>query len=113
MAVKIIKKEEHLKITLEGSDFFYRRIPSPERAEILQRLTPRRGGDPNWEKVMKEMLQFGLKDWSNVEDAEGASVPFDKELAGWLPQTIQVDLLDALGANVEQLQEEIKNLPAS
>lgn len=113
MAVKIIKKEERLKITLEGSDFFYRRIPSPERAEILQRLTPRRGGDPNWEKVMKEMLQFGLLDWKDVEDADDQPVPFDRELCGWLPQTIQVDLLDALGANVEQLQDEVKNLPAS
>ena len=55
------------------------------------------------------MLAWGLLGWDTVEDLEGNLVEFKKDLVGHLPQTIQVDLLDCLGANVDELRAELGN----
>lgn len=110
MAITIIRETEKLTLEKAGSKFFYRRIPGHIRADILQRHTPRRGGDPNWERVLSDMLEYSILGWEGVADETGNTIDFDKELIGYIPQEIQVDLMDAMGAGkVQQLAEKLKN----
>jgi len=109
MGIRIIKEEERLSFEKDGSTFYYRRIPAHVRQDILQRHMPRRGGEPNWEKVLSDMLSWALKGWDNILDDQGQQVEFSTEMINYLPQEVQVDLLDKLGANVHQLQGQIKN----
>jgi hypothetical protein len=110
MAVRIVTDEEELKIEIEGSIFQYKRIPTKERANIVQRHQPKRGqGEPNWDNVMVSMLEYGITGWEKVETPDGEGVPFDPDLVARLPHTVQIELLDVLGANIDKLKAELGN----
>lgn len=110
MAITIIRETEKLKLEKGGSTFYYRRVPQHVRADILQRHTPRRGGDPNWEKVLLDMLEHALLGWDNVLDENGQPIEFSKDLIGYIPQDVQVDLMEAISAGkIQRLSEQLKN----
>jgi len=110
MAITIIREHERLTLEKGGSKFFYRRVPQQERARILSQAVPRRGGDPNWERVLLEMLEYAMLGWENVLDGDGSALDFDKGLIGYIPQDVQVDLMDAINAGkVQGLAEKLKN----
>jgi hypothetical protein len=109
MPVRIVRKEEKNQIQIDGSTFSYRRVPSDLIGQYVKRHTPRKGGEPDWQKVGLEMLNYALLDWGNVEDLDGSKVEFDKELIPALPQVTQAELIEELGGSQAQLHEEVKN----
>lgn len=110
MAVRIVERDEQLTKVIDGSSFFYRRLPTKERADIVQRRQPKRGqGEPNWDVIMVDLLEAGMLGWKDVETPKGENVEWDKDLVQYLPYDIQVELLNCMGANIEKLKEELGN----
>jgi len=107
--IKLVKESERLVLDGDGFKIFYRRVPSPVRGDITRRATPRRGGDPDWTKVSRQMLTYAILDWEGVFDDDNQAVPYSPELAENLPEEIQVELLEKVGQNIDRVQAESKN----
>ena len=117
--ITLVKESERLVYEGDGFKIFYRRVPSHVRGEIVRRCSPRRGGDPDWAKVSNQFLAYAILDWQGVnEEEEGKMIPaiYDSSKVGYLPDEIQVDLMEKLGANIDKLESDSKNseaMPAS
>ena len=118
--INLVRESERLVFEGSGFKIFYRRIPSHVRTDIVRRCTPRRGGDPDWGKISLQFLQYAVLDWEGVHDTNDAgdriTVPYDRDRVGFLPDEVQIELIEKLGENSERLEDDLKNsrsMPAS
>lgn len=112
MAIRIIRDDERLTITIAGGVFTYRRISTDMRARLVEQHTNKRSGNVNWGKATIEILRHCLLDWSGVVDEHGKAIPFDAALIPYLPDTVQTELMEAFGENAD-LEADIKNSPTT
>jgi len=103
MAIQIVRDEERLVYEAEGSKIFYRRISTLRRGGIVRKHTKR--GKTDWNAVTKELLEYVVLGWENVERA-GKPVPYSPELVMLLPEEVLSDLLELCGANIGTESEE-------
>lgn len=98
MPVQIVKKEERLTHKQGGSTFFYRRIPSRQRAAIVRKNTKR--GKTDWNAVTAGIIEFVILGWEKVQ-AEGKDIPFDSEMAMDLPEDVLSEIINLAGGTGE------------
>ena len=113
MAVRLISDSEKLFIDIEGARFYYRRMPAHVRAGIESRFTNNRTGKTDWTKASVALLDYCLLNWQDVVDTAGNSVAFTKELIKFIPDTVQADIIAAVGENTDQVETEAKNLSST
>jgi hypothetical protein len=109
MAVRIINDNERLHIDIEGARFFFRRLPAHVRASIIEQYTDKRSGVQDWVKISIAYLQHCLYGWERVIDGHGEALPFSTEIIKYLPDTVQSELVEIVGKNTDQLDDEVKN----
>ncbi len=96
MPVRLINPKERLKLQIDGSVFYYRRLRSIERNNIIKKHTRR--GEVDFTAAALEMIQMCLLDWDNVFDGE-KKVKFDKSLVENFPEEVLIEIQKAIGAN--------------
>lgn len=85
--IRLIGTEERLTLQVDGSVFHYRRIPADVRARIVRTNTVR--GKENWEEITRQLLQYAVRGWENVNDAAGEPVQFSSDLVEHLPESVR------------------------
>lgn len=108
----IIEDQEKLKKVIEGAVFYYKRIPGHVRSRLLTLCTSKRSGNIDYGKHGQLLIAEGIIGWEegSVIDRTGNPIPFSKEILPYLPDVLQGQLIDLFGENIEQEDEEIKNL---
>lgn len=96
MAIQIVQTEEKLTYMDEGSEIYYRRIPTLRRSAIVKKYTKR--GKANWAKVTEAILLYVILGWKDVECA-GAEISFSPELIASLPEDTVLDILNLSGGS--------------
>ncbi len=96
MPVKLINQNERLKLEIDGSTFYYRRLKSIERNNIIKKHTRR--GEVDFAAAAIEMISTCLLDWDNVYDGD-KKVKFDKNLVDSFPEEVLIEIQKAIGAN--------------
>jgi len=94
MPIQIVKDTERLTYKNGGSTIYYRRIPSVKRSFIIKKNTKR--GFPDWPAITKEIMDYIVLGWDTVQDG-GKDLPYDPELIPYLPEDVNLDLLDLSG----------------
>jgi len=112
MPIQIVKETERLVYKNDGSKIYYRRISSAKRGFIVKKNTKR--GFVDWQAVSKEIMDYIVLGWDNVQD-DGEVLPFDPESIAGLPDDVNLDLLDLSGGALalEQRETGPKNSKAS
>lgn len=113
MAIRIIKDDERLSVTIEGATFYYRRMPATRRGRIVDHHSNKRTGMVAWGKATIAMLDDSLLDWSGVIEPDGTPIPFSKELIPYLPDSVQTEIMERLNENADVKESELKNFAAS
>lgn len=110
MSIRIIADAERLSKSIEGATFYYRRIPAHVRAKIIDQNTNKRTGQVNWGAASLAILEHCVIGWEHVVDDKGLEIAFRRELTSYLPDSVQSDLVELFGANIDpQLEGEVKN----
>ena len=114
MSIRIISDSEVLTKVIDGATFYYRRVPAHVRARIIDQNTNKRTGNVNWGSASLAILEYSITGWDSVVDDVGKPVGFKRELVGYLPDAVQNELVELLGANAEpKLEGELKNSPST
>lgn len=112
MGLRLIKTDEKLTYDGEGFKIFYRRLPNHVRAAIVKRFTKR--GIVDFYGASVAQLEHCITGWEGVfeEDSEGhrTDISFDSEKIRYIPDDVQADLLELIGAAVETLDRDAENL---
>ena len=112
MGLRLIKTDERLVHNGEGFKMFYRRLPNHVRAGIVKRYTKR--GIVDFYGASVAQLEYCVTGWEGVyeENADGTrvNIPFDQEKIRYIPDDVQADLLELIGAAVETLDKDAENL---
>ncbi len=116
MALRLINSEERLKFEGDGFNIFYRRLPNAKRGRIMEQNS-KRGGDVNFNKATIQMLEYSITGWSGfyTEDASGnrEEIPYDVTKVALIPDEVQAELMDLIGANADRGEVEAKNFPST
>lgn len=99
MPIQILKEEERHTYELDGSKIQYRRMSTLKRGQVVRRHTRR--GKVDWDAVTREMLQYVITGWENVQSG-GQSVPYSPELVTQLPDEVTNEILELSGAAMLQ-----------
>jgi hypothetical protein len=115
MGLRLIKTDEKLVYDGEGFKIYYRRLPNHVRAGIVKRHTKR--GIVDFYGASVAQLEYCVTGWENVyeEEADGKrkDIGFDQEKIRYIPDDVQADLLELIGAAVETLDKDAENLEAT
>lgn len=110
--LRIIESHERFIYETDGYKIFFRRLPNPTRGRIIEENT-KRGDKLNLSRATSEMLKYCLLGWSGVytvtESGERREVPFSSDLVERIPDDVQAELMDRVGANLEDMETEGKN----
>lgn len=112
MAIVIIRDDERLETEFEGGIFYYKRIKSTRRSAILQQYTSR-NGNTDFGKSTDQILRECLLGWGQVVERDGTPVAFDIETIRCLPDDAQNHIIEKIGANIDILESDSKNLPST
>ena len=110
MAVRIIDDNEKLFHDIEGARFHYKRLPAHIRGKIIEQYTDKRSGAQDWVKISIAYLIHCLYGWEHIVDGSNNELPFSIDKIGYLPDTVQSELVEIIGKNTDQLDDEAKNL---
>ena len=112
MAIRIVKETERLEYKQDISKIYYRRISGYQQGLIQKRHTKK--GKPDWNAVTREMMEYIVLDWENVEIEKDEYLPFSKDMISNLPQDDQLELLELAGASdIVGHENKSKNLKTS
>ena len=90
MAVKIIRETERNTVEIEGSKFYYRRIPVSVAISINKRCSRR--GVVDYVQAGVETVKYCLLGWDDVLDENDQPVAFSPDLVDMIPDSIVVEL---------------------
>ena len=91
----LIRKEERIKVTRGGSDWYYRRMPATVKARLTRKAKTR--GLVDYDKLAWLALNWGLLDWgrvtANADDGTKVEIKFDAELLEFVDEETRADLV--------------------
>jgi len=107
MAVRLLDTTPRW-VEIDGSRFHIRSLDAEERARALETQTTDTGEiRMNLGVYNLRVVEFGLLDWENVEDASGNPVEFSKEKIKLLPTDVLTKLAnEILGISTLSTEEE-------
>jgi hypothetical protein len=105
-SIVIIAEEERLAYKLGKSTIFYRRI-SPSRARTLREMHTI-NGELNQEALAKDVLDYAVTGWADVNDYQGKNVDYTPDKADSLPGRVRQDLILRI-TDGDHFEELIKN----
>lgn len=111
MGLRLIDEEELLTYEGPGFKIFYRRLPNKLRAQIVDRHT-KRGGTTNFTQASIDYLKYCVKGWEGVYiEKKGVreDIAFEPSKVELLPDLVQADLVDLIGANADEEAEDLGN----
>lgn len=117
MPIQIVDENEKFEfgnMERDGYCFYLRRLPSPVRNKIMNDYTTmdKRGREHlNAGAAGDAMLKYCILGWkkNSVINKDGKPVGYNEELVPYLPEDIQVKVLDKVGADVADLRGWDKN----
>lgn len=114
MPVRLVSEQEKLVVEIEGSKFFYRRIKSIERQNIIRKHS-RRGNilDANWGAATQEMIKLCVTGWENVIDGNGEPIKYEPELIESLPDSVLTRISEAIGSEGGDIAKNSRPAPKS
>ena len=116
MGLRLINADERLTFEGDGFKIFYRRIPNARRGRIMEKNT-KRGGEVNFNRATIEMLEYSVTGWDGFYTQNGSGerqdVAFDPGKIEFIPDEVQAELMELIGANADRGDVEAKNSPTS
>lgn len=115
MPVVLINENERYKFEFEGSVFYYRRVPSLVKNDIMQKHTKIRMGQQiaDYQAVMIEILDYAIIEWENVLDTNNSPVACNYESKKMLPDEVRLAIIDRIDESFSRTSKkqaaEIKN----
>lgn len=96
MPIQLIKNDERLSLTIDGSTFFYRRIKSHDASMLRDKHTQR--GEFKVEGFGKELLERYVLGWDNVYEGK-KKAEFKPEYLESLESPIKTQLIAAINGD--------------
>lgn len=105
MGIQLIARDERLSVEIDGSTFFYKRMPADKKGRLLKQHAKR--GAVDYDSAAEDAVAWGLLDWTNVSsrgaDGQVEDVPFDKALVPLLPGSVRGELAGlVMGGDIEE-----------
>lgn len=92
MPMKLIRENERNEVVIEGSTFYYRRIPVTKALEINKRHTRR--GVVDLAAAGLDTVKYCLLGWKDVLDENDQAIEYDVSLVDCIPDNIIGELSD-------------------
>ena len=104
--IVIIQEEERLAYKLGSSVIYYRRV-SPARARTYREMNTQ-NGSINQESLSKDVLEYCITGWDNIQDSKGEKVQFTPDKIDLLPGRIRMELIERI-TDGNRFEELLKN----
>jgi len=101
--IRLISKDEKLKIEVEGSIFYYRRITTVDAIEIKRKHTLKNELDSV--AITQEILEENILGWDSVVGEDGNEIDFDKNLLMMLPDKVLTKLASAITGDILDVED--------